>query len=454
MINGQTADRPPPEARMKPNSISIRVLVAVATALVSLTAVGAPSLAQTDSIGAGGEYFGITPERVFDTRVGANSTTQIDVWVESSGIARGDILAVAANVTLADAQGRGYVTATAAGSPATASPTSLLNMNSRADIVPNFGIIGVNDARLDVSVVTGGAGTSRLIVDVVGYVTTSSHTAGRGARLISVTPERILDTRASSPIGPEGNRAVNVTQRAGVGPNATAAVVNITGINTRPDSANTYLTASAAPVAPGTEPESSNGNYRRGDVVASLAIVDLDESGNFNLYNRSGLLNVAVDIVGYLEPRNDSTTTGRIIALQSPFRTIDTRAASFGSVKLGAQQWEDLSFDAFTNSITLDGRAVGSQGALFANLTAVAHERERASDPANSYLAVNPAYQNGAYPQGDADNSNINVVEGRNVANAAIVTYGTKTGDDNVVSVFNRRGDTHYILDAFAIILD
>ncbi|MEP1125300.1 MAG: hypothetical protein ABJH68_15560 [Ilumatobacter sp.] len=439
---------------MKRISIPVRVVVAVATALVSLTAVGSPGLAQTDSIGAGGEYFSVTPTRVFDRRVGANSTTEIDVWVESSGIARGDILAVAANITLAGAQGTGYVSAAAANGPADATPTSLLNTNTRGDVVPNFGIIGVDDARLDVSVVSGGAGTNRLIVDVVGYVTTSSHTASRGARLIGVTPERILDTRASTPIGPEGNRTVNVSQRAGVGSNATAAVVNITGINTRPESQNTYLTASASPVPRGTEPESSNGNYRRGDIVASLAIVELDESGNFNLYNRSGSLNVAVDIVGYLEPRDDSTTTGRILALQAPFRTIDTRAAAFGGVKLGAQQWEDLSFDGFTNSITLDGQAVGNQGALFANVTAVAHERARAADPANSYLSLNPAYPNGAYPQGDADNSNINVVEGRNVANAAIVSYGTKAGDDNVVSVFNRRGDTHYIVDAFAIILD
>ena len=427
------------------------LLAALAALTALLVAPGATS-AQSAALGAGGEYFPVDPTRVFDARVASNGRTRVDAWVRGAGIERGDILAVAVNITLADGRGTGYLGASAAG--AGGSGASLLNFNRPGDVVPNFAIIGVDDARLDVDLVTNAGGTSRLVVDVVGYVTTSSHTGGRGARLTGLTPRRVLDTRTTSPLGPRSNRWVQIAGRAGVAQDATAVVVNITGINTRRDAATTYLTAGAAPVPTGATPGSSNGNYRPGATVASLAVVELGDAGRINLYNRDGWLNVAVDVVGYLAPRPDESTTGRIIALESPFRTMDTRASRFGAVKLGAQQWEDLGFGAFTDSIRLNGAPLGAQTSVLANLTAVAHTQARASDPPTTYLSVAPAYADGAYPGREAEASNINVVAGRTIANAAIVTYGTKGGDDAVVSVFNRRGATHYLVDAYAVILD
>ncbi len=440
---------------MPPTRRLLHLVAGALAAISALLATGAASHAQSTSLGAGGEYFPVTPTRVFDARVGANSTTAVDVWVRDAGIDRDDILAVAVNITLADARGTGYLSAAASGAAGPGAPgASLLNFNRPGDVVPNLGIIGVDDARLDVRLVTNAGGTSRLVVDVVGYVTTSSHTAGRGARLDSLEPTRVLDTRTSSPLGPRSNRSVQVAGRAGVSPDATAVVVNITGINSRADAADTYLTASAAPVPVGATPGSSNGNYRPGAIVASLAIVELDSSGRIHLYNRAGRLHVAVDVVGSLEPRADETTAGRIIALEEPFRTMDTRAEAFDAVKLGDQQWEDLRFDDFADSISLNGRPVGAQSSLLANVTAVAHTQARASDPPTTYLSLTPAHAGGGHPAGEADVSNINVVAGRTIANAAVATYGATSRGAEVVSVFNRRGATHYIIDAYAVILD
>ncbi len=65
---------------------------------------------------------------------------------------------------------------------------------------------------------------------------------------------------------------------------------------------------------------------------------------------------------------------------------------------------------------------------------------------------MNPA-TDGDFPT-EPSNSNLNFDEAGSVANAAVVTYGSKDGDDNMVSAYNSNGRTHYILDVYAVILD
>ena len=285
---------------------------------------------------------------------------------------------------------------------------------------------------------------------------------GHRARLIATEPTRIADTRpffppvsnGDTPIGQRENLELPIRGAGPVpsNPNVTAVVVNLTGINDVPGP-ETFLSASPAPL---TEPTAtfSNGNYRPGIVRANLAIVPLSDDGSLFLYNNRGQLNVAVDVVGYLvEGRPDSSTEGRILPLEAPFRSFDTRDAEFNSVKLGAGFWEDWSFDAFAGSVEIDGEPVGAQSSLFGNLTAAEFVRQSPTEATSNFLTLNPAYPDGGYPVAPS-NSHLNFTENLDVANAAIVRYGSKGGDDYMVSAFNQWGATHYLLDVSAVNLD
>ncbi|MFK8022490.1 MAG: hypothetical protein AB8G26_00895 [Ilumatobacter sp.] len=450
-----------------------------AVALLAVTAlVAAPSVtpaeAQTSSsLGAGGEYFPLTPTRIFDQFRNSNSTFTVPV-AGRGGVPSSGVLAVGINVTVDRTQGSGYLAVSPSDFQrgANEAPSSLLNFNGRNDTVPNFGIVGVGPDGIKIELVTNGGGNTRVIVDVFGFVATSSFTGGNGvsvndgARLVAVTPERIVDTRritgsprtnGGNPLSARQNLRIPVRGVAPV-PNdsdVSAVVVNLTGINTTSSSTTTYLSAGPSGVPSSqAEASSSNGNYDRDSIQANLAIVPLASDGSFTLFNRAGRIDVAIDVVGYLEENVSQTSTrGRIVPLEAPFRSFDTREPEFDNVKLGRQQWEDWSFEDFANSVQLDGQAVGSQSALFGNLTVTQFARFSSAESRENYMTLNPAYPDGQYPQGDAPNSNINVREGSDVANAAIVTYGSKGGDDYMISAFNRWGSTHYLLDVSAVIL-
>jgi hypothetical protein len=344
----------------------------------------------------------------------------------------------------------------------------LINFQYPGHTVPNFGIIGVGtEGEITIDLESTVDGTARVIVDVFGFVATSSFEGAGGvaeedgARMVTLTPERIVDTRRSD--GPTGGAAIGAKQSInvpvrGVGgvPDSSAVsavVVNMTGINNQPSSVSTYLSATPERVpSSAAEASSSNGNFGAGVTKANLAIVPVNADGSIWVYNRNGQIHVALDVVAYLEEGGaDDSRPGRIVPLEAPFRSFDTREPEFGGVKLGFSSWEDWSFDAFVNSVRLNGVEVGPQSGLFGNLTAVGLERLFPTQPVKSFLTMNPA-TDGEFPE-EPSNSNLNFDELGPVANGAVVTYGSKGGDDNVVSAYNANGRTHYILDVYAVIL-
>lgn len=444
-----------------------------AALLLGVTALGvvpaAPNVsAAPDSLGAGGEYFPVTPTRIYD-QAGVNADGSVDVPVVGlGGVPAEDVLAVAVNVTIANVPGRGFATV----SPSdyvqgTSDRTSLINFQYDGHTVPNFGIIGVgSEGAITVDLVTPQVdGTARVIVDVFGFVTTSSFEGTAevaeedGARMITVTPGRVVDTREAD--GPTGGATMSAGQSIevpirGAGPvpdsaDVTAVVVNMTGINNRPGNTKTYLAATPERVTSGSD--TSNGNYPSGVTKANLAIVPINDDGSIFVYNNRGQIHVAVDVVAYLEEGGDAESrTGRIVPLEAPFRSFDTRDAEFGGARLGYSSWEDWSFEAFAGSVRLNGVDVGEQSGLFGNLTAVGLERLYPTEAVKSFITMNPA-SDGAFPD-KVENSNLNFDEAGSVANASVVTYGSKDGDDNMVSAYNSNGRTHYILDVYAVILD
>lgn len=419
------------------------------------------------SLGAGGEYFPVAaPARIFDTnitgkRAAANGEFTVNV-VGVGGVPANDVLAVGVNVTIADATGPGFASVRPSDYDASKDvPTSLINFEAKGQTVPNFTIVGVGtEGKITIDIESVVNGDVRVIVDVFGWVAKSAYVgddADEGARLRTVTPDRILDTRDSSSLG--AKTSVKVPVR-GQGPvpdsaNVSAVVVNMTGVNNRSGSTGTYLAATPDKVpASAAEAPSSNGNYAPGTIKANLAIVPINADGSIYVYNRAGQIDVLLDVVGYLEEGGaEDSRSGRIVPLESPFRSFDTRTADFGKAKLGFSSWEDWSFKSFAGSVRLNGVEVGNQAGLFGNLTAVGLERLYPSAAVTSFLTLNPSTAAGFKKA--PGNSNLNFAEGGAAANTSVVTYGTNgAGDDNMVSAYNANGRTHYILDVYAVILD
>jgi hypothetical protein len=236
------------------------------------------------------------PSRVLDTRattkVGANSSIDVQI-TGAGGVPATGVEAVALNLTETNATAPSYITAYPTGS--TRPLASNVNMVA-GQTVPN---------RVIVKLGTGGKitlynafGTVDLIADVNGWFTDNTGSTianGSGDVFVGVTPNRILDTRAGSPLGANSSGVLTVT---GPPSSAHAAVLNVTVTNT---SAPSYLTVWPDGVS---QPLASDLNFVGGLTVANLVIVQLGSgtsNGKVDIYNAFGQADVIVDLVGWYQ---------------------------------------------------------------------------------------------------------------------------------------------------------
>lgn len=130
-------------------------------------------------------------------------------------------------------------------------------------------------------------GDTHLLVDVVGYFTTTAP----AARTTAEDPHRLLDTRlAGAALGPGGTRTFSTGM-----PGATAVVLNLTAVDA---TAAGYLTAYASDA---TRPGTSNLNVRPGEAIPNLVIVHPAPDGTVRVYNSAGSTHLVVDIVARLD---------------------------------------------------------------------------------------------------------------------------------------------------------
>ncbi len=143
------------------------------------------------------------------------------------------------------------------------------------------------------------AGTTNVVLDVVGY-TTPAADGGRStdSEFVGTAPTRVLDTRKgtggfTTPWGPKAERTLLVRGVAGVPVDATSVVLNLTAI------APTEATHLTVWPSGGTRPTASNLNVPANLTAANLVLAEIGADGRIRIRNNAGAVHLAADVVGY-----------------------------------------------------------------------------------------------------------------------------------------------------------
>ena len=163
-----------------------------------------------------------------------------------------------------------------------------------------------------------------------------------GVRYTPVQPVRIMDTRDGTGglLGRLGKgKTFDLTvvgAASGVPTNATAVVLNVTGVG---PASPTDLRLYPTPRSGTAQPLVSNLNLATGAIRANLVTVPIGENGRVRILNSGGAPHVLVDVAGWYGP-----TAASRYAPTSPVRLLDTRDGTGGvpTGPVGAGQSIDL----------------------------------------------------------------------------------------------------------------
>lgn len=354
---------------------------------------------QMDVETAPSRFVPLTPQRVLDTRNSGTPAGAGDkITVDLSGQTPASAVAVVLNVTGADPAANTYVTVYPSDQRRPlASNLSLVRGQTRA----NAATVALSPDRH--VTLYNSMGSTHLVVDITGYYATD-----QGAGFTTEpTPERVLDTRFSGPVGPGGFVDVQLNLPSSDQP--TAAVFNVTAVNA---THNTFVTAYTYGQP---RPLSSNLNIGPGEVVPNQVTVPLDSARKMRLFNRYGNVHLVVDLIGYY--RNGS---GSDFVAVLPVRWMDTRPG---------------------NGVNPEGHGITLTG-FDSNVTAVAATLTGTNPTAAQHIKVWPS--NAPSP----NTSNLNLVPGQTAANAVTVGVGYSTmHEDYAVTFANNAGYADLIFD-------
>ncbi len=299
----------------------------------------------------GATYFGVTPNRLADSRkklgldkaLRAGVPAAFKVTMRSSdsklNIPTGAI-AVTGNLTIVGQTAPGYVALTEA---ATAKPTSsTLNLplgDVRANgVTAPLGTGGL----LWLTYVAKSGATAQAVFDVTGYFLPGAS----GATYVPLAPARLLDTRFKTGLvnGPIKAGALNTFQVTGVGAHPIPSdAIGVTGnlTVTGQTGAGYFALTSVASATP----RSSTLNFPHGDTRANGVTIQLGPGGTLGLVYmaKAGSTAQAIfDVTGYFEPG----ASGASYFALPPTRLLDTRqtalaanGASKAALKAGASNW-------------------------------------------------------------------------------------------------------------------
>lgn len=364
---------------------------------------GASTASAIDAAG----FIPITPVRVSDSRAGTTqplgSASSRNIAVLGVGqVPATGVAGVALNVTSVCATEQTYFSAWPAGS--TQPSTSSLNV-SAGEIIPGLVVAPVGSGG-NVTIFNA-AGSSHLVVDVVGYFPVSG-----GNTLRSTTPIRVLDGWVTPMSG--GDATVLALDRALGVPAA-----SLTGVV-----ANVTITNASAPgyveLSPGRQAStgSSAANAQVGRVSANRALIGT-QNGQVTVRYQGGTAMVIIDVVGYFT--NDGS--GARYTSVTPTRIVDSRLGLGISGAVGPAA-----------TVTVPATGVGpipaAASAVLATLTS-----DGATQP--TFLT---AWATGTPKPYTSD---LNPFTGAARANATLLWPGT----GRTVSIFNAAGTSSVIVD-------
>jgi hypothetical protein len=356
-------------------------------------------------------YHPLTPARITDTRAGSgfpNAGMTLGPGgtrnVQVSGAGGVPILGATAavlNVTVTNPTQQSFLTAWPTG--ATRPTASNLNF-APGQTVPNLAEVGLG-TNGQVSVFNA-VGSVDVVVDVEGYVGPSG-TAGVGL-YNPLAPARITDTRASSgfpnagnTLGPGGILTVQVTNAGGVpATGVAAAVLNVTATNPTKQSFLTVWPKGAS------RPTASNLNFSPGQTVPNRVQVPVGNSGQVNIFNAAGSMDVVVDVGGSFTDSRAGSGFPNAGNTLGPGGMLTVQVAGAGGVPATAV----------------------TAGVLNVTVT---------NTTQSSFLTVWPTAT--AKPVV----SDLNWVPGQTVPNIVVV----KLGPDGTVQVFNASGSVDVVVD-------
>jgi hypothetical protein len=373
-------------------------------------------------------YHPLPPARILDTRDGTgrvpvaalSAGTTLDVQITGQGgVPATGVAAVVLNATVTNTTASGYLVVYARG---VARPLAS-NLNWTAgQTVPNLVEVPVGpDGKVTVF---NSQGSTDVIFDVAGYVSTADQSSGSAGLFNPLVPARLLDTRTgtggATTLGAGGTVTLQVTGRGNVPANGVSAVVlNVTATN---PSASSYVTA--WPDGAG-RPLASNLNFVAGQPVPNRVIVPVGTNGKVDLYNFSGTVDLVVDVGGWFT----DATAGGIGSGFNPLtsaRLLDTRTGGVSSLGPGG-----------VLSVQVAGqKGVPAMSAAIAP-TAVVLNVTVTNPTSDGYLTVWP---DGALRPLASD---LNFGKGQTRANLVVV----KVGADGKVDLFNLAGSTDVVID-------
>ena len=265
------------------------------------------------------DFVALTPARLLDTRPGQQTVDGLfaGAGAFASGEARSlpvfgrgglptsGVTAVVINVTATNPTAPSFITVW----PSDASFPVASNLNVVAgQTIPN--LVMVAPSSTGYISLYNNAGATDLIVDVVGYFT-STRTFN------PLVPARLLDTRGyatidgqssgQGPIGSFGTLNLPVLGRGGVPTGGVGAVaLNVTVVS---PTATGYLTAWGKDTTQGNAPPPTmDANFNPSDVIPKLVIAQVGPDGQVSFFNSNGSTSVVADVVGWFPSPSSSNS--------------------------------------------------------------------------------------------------------------------------------------------------
>ena len=375
---------------------------------------------------AGATYVKVNPNRLVDSRQGtrlglsASLSHNIPVWFQVTGRSSdpalnipGTAVAVTGNLTAVNEGSMGYFALTPE-KPVGTPTTSTINFIAGDTRANNVTLSLGSGGRLWITFVGRVGKQADVVFDVTGYFVGNTS----GATFLPLTPNRILDSRASARLGLAASLTSGVAASFPVtgrsrdpNLNVPASAIAVTGnLTVTNEASKGYV--SVTPARPSGAPTTSTVNFPAMDNRANGVTVPLGTGGVLwvTFVGTAGAhADVVFDVTGYFVPG----TSGATYVPVTPNRLVDSRTGTRLGVGVSLTSGAPVEFRVTERSTNPKYRIPAGALAVTANLTAT-------NEFSGGYLVLTRAK-----PSGAPTTSTVNFPAMDNRANGVTAPLGT-----------------------------